>query len=76
MPQLLIYKPGGHYKPHIDGESLWNSPDGPIFKKSVDRDLSMIFLNDGGKDFEGGDLIFPDCGIRIRPRRYVSLFPL
>lgn len=70
LPQLLIYKPGGHYRPHVDGESLWNSPDGPIFKKSVDRDLSMIFfLNDGGKDFEGGDLIFPECGIRIRPEK-------
>ena len=70
IPQLLVYKPGGHYKPHIDGEALWNSPDGPIWKKSVDRDLSVIFfLNDGGKDFEGGDLVFPDCGIRIRPEK-------
>ena len=33
MPQLLIYKPGGHYKPHIDGESLWNSPMVQFSKK-------------------------------------------
>ena len=77
IPQLLVFKPGGHYKPHVDGEALWNSPDGPIWKKSVDRDLSVIFfLNDGGKDFEGGDLVFPDCGIRIRPEKGMMIcFP-
>lgn len=66
IPQILSYGVGGHYKPHIDGESIWITPDGEkIWKKSTDRDLSTVFfLNDG---FEGGDLIFPELKIRIRP---------
>lgn len=66
VPQILSYGVGGHYCPHIDGESLWQTPDGElIWKKSTDRDLSMVFyLND---DFEGGDFIFPDLKIRVRP---------
>ena len=66
IPQILSYDIGGHYKPHIDGESLWKTPDGDlIWKKSTNRDLSIIFyLND---DFEGGDFIFPEHKIRVRP---------
>tara|TARA_B100001250_G_scaffold231586_1_gene198806 strand:+ start:8226 stop:8894 length:669 start_codon:yes stop_codon:yes gene_type:complete len=66
VPQLLSYGVGGHYKPHIDAESLWKAPDGEmIWKKSTDRDISMVFyLNDG---YEGGDFIFPELGIRVRP---------
>lgn len=68
VPQILSYGCGGHYGPHIDAEALWTAPNGEvIWKKSVDRDLSFIFyLNDG---YEGGDLILPDLGIRIRPER-------
>lgn len=66
IPQILSYSIGGHYCPHIDGESLWQTPDGElIWKKSTERDLSMVFyLND---DFEGGDFIFPDLKVRVRP---------
>lgn len=66
IPQILSYGVGGHYKPHIDGESIWVTPKGEhIWKKSTDRDLSFVFyLNN---DFEGGDFIFPDHRIRIRP---------
>lgn len=66
VPQLLCYSVGGHYKPHIDGEGIWTSPDQTqIWRKTVDRDLSMVlYLND---DFEGGDFVFPDLHIRIRP---------
>ena len=66
IPQLLTYGPGGHYKPHYDAVSLWKNPDDTIiWKKSVDRDLStVIFLND---DFEGGEFVFPDLRVRIRP---------
>ena len=66
IPQILSYGIGGHYTPHIDGESLWQTPDGElIWKKSTDRDISMVlYLND---DFEGGDFIFPDHHIRVRP---------
>jgi Rps23 Pro-64 3,4-dihydroxylase Tpa1-like proline 4-hydroxylase len=66
FPQLLCYGPGGHYKPHYDGVSTWKAPGGEIiWRKSTDRDLStVLFLND---DFEGGDFVFPQLRIRIRP---------
>ena len=66
VPQLLSYGVGGHYQPHIDAESLWKAPDGEmIWKKSTDRDISMVFyLNDG---YEGGDFLFPELGVRVRP---------
>lgn len=66
IPQILSYSVGGHYLPHIDGESLWQTPNGElIWKKSVDRDISIVmYLND---DYEGGDFVFPDLKVRIRP---------
>ncbi len=66
IPQVLSYGIGGHYKPHIDGESIWITPRGEkIWKKSTDRDLSIVFyLND---EFDGGDFIFPELKIRVRP---------
>lgn len=66
IPQILSYGIGGHYCPHIDGESLWRTPDNElIWKKSTDRDISMVlYLND---DYEGGDFIFPDLKVRVRP---------
>jgi predicted 2-oxoglutarate/Fe(II)-dependent dioxygenase YbiX len=66
FPQILSYDIGGHYRPHIDGESLWQTPEGElIWKKSIDRDISIVmYLND---DYEGGDFVFPDLKIRIRP---------
>lgn len=66
MPQMLSYGIGGHYKPHVDAESLWKTPEGElIWKKSIDRDLSIVmFLND---DFEGGDFVFPELRVRVRP---------
>lgn len=66
IPQVLSYGIGGHYRPHIDGESIWVTPRGEkIWKKSTNRDLSIIFyLNN---DFEGGDFIFPELKVRVRP---------
>jgi hypothetical protein len=38
IPQILSYSIGGHYCPHIDGESIWVTPRGEkIWKKSTDR---------------------------------------
>ena len=67
VPQVLSYGVGGHYSPHLDGESMWVAPTGEkIWKKSTDRDLSFVFyLNDG---FEGGDFVFPEHHIRVRPK--------
>lgn len=66
IPQILRYEPGGHYQPHVDGQSLWQTPDGDvIWRKSTDRDLStVIFLND---DFTGGEFVFPEFRLRIKP---------
>ncbi len=66
VPQLLCYNVGGHYQPHIDGEGVWTAPDQTqLWRKTVDRDLSMVlYLNN---EFEGGDFVFPDLHIRIRP---------
>lgn len=66
IPQILSYDIGGHYNPHIDGESIWLTPKGEkIWKKSTDRDISTVFfLND---DFEGGDFVFPELKVRVRP---------
>jgi len=66
IPQILSYEVGGHYLPHVDGGSLWISPKKEsIWRKSVNRDLSIVlFLND---DFEGGEFVFPELKIRIKP---------
>jgi predicted 2-oxoglutarate/Fe(II)-dependent dioxygenase YbiX len=66
IPQILSYNVGGHYEPHVDAESIWVSPKNEkIWRRNTERDLStVLFLND---DFEGGDLIFPDLKIRVRP---------
>jgi predicted 2-oxoglutarate/Fe(II)-dependent dioxygenase YbiX len=66
IPQILSYGIGGHYRPHIDGESIWMTPRGEkIWKKSTDRDLSMVFFLNN--DFEGGDFVFPELKVRVRP---------
>lgn len=66
LPQILHYDIGGHYKPHNDSHGLWKAPDGKIiWRKNMDRDLSTIlYLND---DFEGGNLIFPDFNLSLKP---------
>ena len=74
-PQFLRYGVGGMYEPHIDGESMWMKEDGTkVWRKSVERDLSLVlYLND---DFEGGEFVFPDLGIRVTPRAGLLLcFP-
>ncbi len=67
IPQVLSYGIGGHYRPHIDGRSLWVAPNGDrIWRRSTSRDLSIIFyIND---EFEGGELIFPNLHIQIKPK--------
>jgi hypothetical protein len=71
VPQFLRYGVGGHYAPHIDGRSIWVAPNGDkIWRRSTCRDLSIVlFLNDGnGKDFDGGNFMFPELGIEVPPK--------
>jgi predicted 2-oxoglutarate/Fe(II)-dependent dioxygenase YbiX len=75
MPQVLVYHPGGHYKPHIDGEALFDDGSGQLrWRRNVERDISLIiYLN---QDFEGGELVFPKLAITIKPRQGMLLgFP-
>jgi predicted 2-oxoglutarate/Fe(II)-dependent dioxygenase YbiX len=47
------------------------APNGDkIWRRSTCRDLSIVlFCNDGnGKDFDGGNFMFPDLGIEIPPK--------
>ena len=66
--QVLHYGVGGHYVAHVDAEApLRDEELGlELWEKTLDRDLSVVcFLND---DFAGGELDFPDLGLRITPQ--------
>jgi predicted 2-oxoglutarate/Fe(II)-dependent dioxygenase YbiX len=61
-PQFLHYTTGGKYDVHNDSEDI---VDGHL-KRVCERDLSiLIYLND---DYEGGELEFPDWGIKLKPK--------
>jgi predicted 2-oxoglutarate/Fe(II)-dependent dioxygenase YbiX len=66
LVSLLHYDIGGHYISHNDSEAIWTHGDGTeVWRKIHDRDISVVyFLND---DFEGGQLIFPDLDLKIKP---------
>jgi predicted 2-oxoglutarate/Fe(II)-dependent dioxygenase YbiX len=64
--QILHYGTGGHYIPHVDAETLYKDDIGlDMWEKTLDRDLSVVyFLN---ADFIGGELVFPDLDLTIKP---------
>lgn len=66
--QLLHYGTQGHYAPHVDAETpLRDEDDREFWEKSMDRDLSVVyFLSD---DFAGGELLFPDLELSLKPAR-------
>lgn len=68
LPQILVYHPGGHYRPHVDGEALFDDGSGQLqWVKNVDRDISLVvYLND---DYEGGEIVFPKQAISVKPRK-------
>lgn len=67
LPQILVYHPGGHYRPHIDAEALFNDNGELKWVKNVDRDISMVlYLND---DYDGGEIVFPKQALSVKPRK-------
>lgn len=75
LPQILVYHGGGHYRPHIDAEALFNDGSGVLsWKKNVARDISIVVYLNG--DFEGGEIVFPKQAISVKPREGLMLaFP-
>lgn len=71
-PDLMRYRPGGHYERHADSQN-WD-PETKKWHKVIDRDLSMlIYLNEG---FEGGELTFNNFNYIIWPGAAAAvLFP-
>ena len=64
-PEILRYREGGEYIPHSDSEN-WNG-QARKWERKVDRDYSiLVYLNEG---YFGGDLVFPNFGVRIAPKR-------
>lgn len=62
-PQLLLYpENGGHYKPHIDSEYYF---EGEGWRKISNRDITLLLYLDEG--YEGGEVVFPDHNMMIRP---------
>ena len=71
-PDLMRYRPNGHYLKHADSENM--NPATQKWDKVIDRDISLlIYLND---DFEGGELTFTKFNYKLRPTAgTVVLFP-
>lgn len=58
---ILWYKPGVVNSPHADSFSII---DGIVVRTAEWYRTAIIFLND---DFDGGNLIFPNQGVSIKP---------
>lgn len=72
LPEILRYRPGGEYKSHADADN-WD-PVAQEWRRVVDRDLSLLlYLNEG---FEGGEIVFPNFGLSLPPKRgLLIIFP-
>lgn len=62
-PDVLFYRPGGHYDLHTDADL--RDPETGCWRRVMDRDFSLlIYLND---DFTGGNLELPHRNETVRP---------
>jgi predicted 2-oxoglutarate/Fe(II)-dependent dioxygenase YbiX len=74
--QLLRYGPGGHYLPHIDGESIFNNHGSLEWRKSVDRDVSLVIYLSDPSEYGGGEIQFPWFNMHFKPSQGTLLvFP-
>ena len=63
--EVLRYKEGGEYPVHADADT-WSAEE-QTWKRAVDRDLSIhLYLNE---DYEGGEIDFPNFGLKLKPQR-------
>jgi hypothetical protein len=66
---LVRWLPGDFQEPHADAEN----PDGELHPFWWRKYAALIYLN---RDFEGGDLYFPNKKIRVRPQpKSLVMFP-
>lgn len=63
LPEILRYRTGGEYKPHADAEN-WD-PAAKQWRRMIDRDLSLLIYLNG--EFQGGEIDFPNFGMRLKP---------
>lgn len=72
-PQVLYYETGGHYRAHVDATDITNE-DGTFQRGEVVRDVSILaYLNE---DFRGGEIDFPQLGVRVKPKKGMAVaFP-
>ncbi len=72
QPEILRYRPGGHYAEHVDAEN-WDK-DQRRWVPGVDRHYSLLMYLNG--EFTGGELVFPNFGLRLKPKPgMLVLFP-
>jgi len=72
LPEILRYRDGGEYKPHADADN-WD-PVKREWTRVLDRDYSiLLYLNEG---YAGGEIDFPNFGLKLQPRKGLLLaFP-
>lgn len=63
--QIVRYREGQEYKPHYD---YFTNPE-----KGQRFETFLVYLNDS-VDFTGGDTVFPNLNLRIRPKKGTALF--
>lgn len=72
LPEILRYGPGGEYAVHADAEN-WNAGK-QRWERVKDRDLSLLLYIDDG--FTGGEIDFPNFGMKLPPKRgLLIVFP-
>lgn len=65
LPEILRYGAGGKYEPHADADN-WDA-GANRWVRAKDRDISvLLYINDG---FQGGEIDFPNFGMKLPPRQ-------